>query len=95
MKSISFGFTVLGLAFFLTGGSLSAQTSAGALVGLVRDPAGAAIPQAAVTVTNTQTNVTSHLETDAAGNYFVPSVAPGIYSVACGHPVSSASPSSR
>ncbi|MFN0167024.1 MAG: hypothetical protein ACKV22_11405 [Bryobacteraceae bacterium] len=29
------------------------QTSAGALVGLVRDPAGAAIPAAAITVTNT------------------------------------------
>ncbi len=74
------------LAFALMGGSAFAQTSAGALVGLVRDPAAAAIPRAAVTVTNTQTNVSSHLETDASGNYFVPNVTPGIYSVMCGHP---------
>jgi hypothetical protein len=74
------------LVFVLTSGYLSAQTSAGALVGLVRDAADAAIPQAVVTVTNTQTNVTSRLETDASGNYFVPSVAPGIYSVTCEHP---------
>src|SRR5580698_2515279 len=74
------------LAFALTSGSLSAQTSAGALVGLVRDAAGAAIPNAAVTITNTETNVTSRLETDSSGNYFVPSVPPGIYSVACEHP---------
>jgi hypothetical protein len=74
------------LVFALTSGSLSAQTSAGALVGLVRDPAGAAIPRAAVTVTNTQTNVSSRLETDASGNYFVPSVTPGIYSVTCAYP---------
>src|SRR5260370_21445067 len=74
------------LAFALMGGSAFAQTSAGALVGLVRDPAAAAIPRAAVTVTNTQTNVSSHLETAASGNYFVPNVTPGIYSVMCGHP---------
>src|SRR5690242_60532 len=74
------------LALALTSGPLSAQTSAGALVGLVRDPAAAAIPQAAVTVTNTQTNVSSLLETDASGNYFVPSVTPGTYSVTCEHP---------
>src|SRR5258708_21139800 len=86
-RSVSFGLTIpCLLAFALTSGSLSAQTSAGALVGLVRDPAAAAIPQAAVTVTNTQTGISSHLGTDASGNYFVPNVTPGIYSVMCGHP---------
>src|SRR6266568_546491 len=74
------------LAFALMGGSAFAQTSAGALVGLVRDPAAAAIPRAAVTVTNTQTSVSSRIETDSAGNYIVPSVAPGIYSITCEHP---------
>ncbi len=74
------------LAIALASGSLLAQTSAGALVGLVRDAAGAAIPNAKVTVTNTETNITSRLETDASGNYSVPSVPPGIYSVACEHP---------
>ena len=69
------------LAFALMGGSAFAQTSAGALVGLVRDPAAAAIPRAAVTVTNTQTNVSSHLDLaicrleDALG---MPENAPGL-----------------
>ncbi|HWB97363.1 MAG TPA: carboxypeptidase regulatory-like domain-containing protein, partial [Bryobacteraceae bacterium] len=68
------------------GGSLLAQTSAGTLAGLVRDSAGSAIPEAVVTVTNTQTNVSSRLVTDASGSYFVPGVVPGIYSVSCEHP---------
>src|SRR5947209_1837736 len=86
-RSISFRLTgPLFLAFFLTTGSLYAQTSAGALVGLVRDATGAAVPRAAVTITNKQTNVGSRLETDASGNYSVPSVTPGIYSVVCEHP---------
>ena len=62
-----------------------AQTSAGALVGLVRDPAAAAVPGASVTVTNTQTNVTFKIATDDSGNYFVPSLIPGTYSVVCEH----------
>src|SRR5438094_582723 len=74
------------LAVALTSGSVSAQTSAGALVGLVRDPAAAAIPQAAVTVTNTQRNVTSGRGTAGRENYSLPTVRPRTYSVTCGHP---------
>ncbi len=59
------------------------QTSAGAMVGLVRDPAGAAVPGAAITVTNTQTNIAFHIQTDTTGNYFVPSLIPGLYSAVC------------
>ena len=57
------------LALAVFSESTFAQTSAGALVGLVRDSAGAAIPQAAVTVTNTQTNVVSRLATDHPGDF--------------------------
>ncbi|MCE5308612.1 MAG: carboxypeptidase-like regulatory domain-containing protein [Acidobacteriales bacterium] len=64
----------------------SAQTSAGALVGLVRDPSDAAVPNATVVVTNTKTNVMTRQQTDATGNYFVPSVLLGVYSVTCEHP---------
>ena len=53
------------------------QTSAGALVGLVRDPAGAVIPATSITVTNTQTGVTFPIQTDDSGNYFVPGLLPG------------------
>ena len=64
----------------------SAQTSAGAVVGLVRDATGAAVPTATVIVTNKQTNVVTRVQTDTSGNYFVPSVPLGVYSVVCEHP---------
>jgi hypothetical protein len=64
---------------------LWSQTSAGALVGLIRDPAGAVIPAASVTVTNTQTGVTFPIQTDGSGNYFVPGLLPGTYTVVCEH----------
>jgi hypothetical protein len=63
----------------------TSQTSAGALVGLVRDPVAAAIPSANVVVTNTQTNVVFRTQSDAEGNYFVPSLLPGTYLVVCEH----------
>ncbi len=62
---------------------MAAQTSAGAIVGLVRDAGGAVIPSASVTVTNTQTNVAFAIQTDSTGNYFVPSLLPGEYQVVC------------
>jgi hypothetical protein len=61
------------------------QTSAGSMAGLVKDPAGAAIADAAVTVTNTQTGLVFPTRTDGTGNYYVPSLLPGIYSVVCEH----------
>ena len=64
---------------------LAGQTSAGSLVGLVRDSGGSVIPQAAITVTNTQTGVNFPINTDATGNYFVPGLLPGTYSVSCQH----------
>src|SRR5664279_3128242 len=76
----------LALAISVLGNYLYAQTSTGALVGLVRDPAGAAVPQASVAITNTQTNISSRVQTDATGNYFLPSVPLGTYSIACEHP---------
>jgi len=71
------------IAILFTAASLLGQTSAGALVGLVRDPAGAAVPAAPVTVTNTQTNIAFRTQTDSTGNYFVPSLIPGTYSIVC------------
>ncbi len=60
---------------------LPAQTSAGAIVGVVRDSSNAVIPEAKVVVTNMGTNVRFTFVTDATGNYFVPSLIPGRYKV--------------
>ena len=61
--------------------ALHAQTSAGALVGVIRDSSGSVIPEAKVVVTNLGTNVSSPFVTDGTGNYFVPALIPGHYKV--------------
>src|ERR687888_1967890 len=60
---------------------LSGQSSRGTILGNVRDPSGAPIPGATVTVTNLGTNVPFTYETDATGDYYVPSLLPGRYRV--------------
>jgi hypothetical protein len=61
--------------------SLNAQSSLGTILGNVRDPSGSAIPGATVTVTNIGTNTKSTYQTDATGDYYVPSLALGRYRV--------------
>src|SRR5882757_6033288 len=59
-----------------------AQTSNGSIVGSVTDPAGAAIPGATVTVTNTDLGGFKRTaKTDSAGSFRVDSLLPGRYSV--------------
>src|SRR5438132_13468674 len=76
-----------GLILILTGilafpASLAAQaTTFGAILGRVVDPSGASVPNAAVKVTNVETNVSRDAATDTAGDYAVRSLIPGFYSV--------------
>ena len=49
--------------------------------GRVTDPSKAVIPNATVTVRNTQTNETATVATNSEGNYTVPFLKPGIYSL--------------
>jgi hypothetical protein len=60
---------------------LNAQTSAGAIVGVVRDASGALIPEARLTVTNSATNIKYPFVTDATGNFYFPNLLPGVYQV--------------
>ncbi len=57
------------------------QSERGTVTGVVQDSSGAIIPAAKVTVTNPQTNVTLDATTNQAGEYTVPSLAPGIYTI--------------
>ncbi len=52
-----------------------------AITGEVHDQSGAAVPGAKITVTNTATNVSRVVECDAQGNYVVPSLVVGTYTV--------------
>src|SRR5262245_16654625 len=56
-----------------------AQTAAGELTGLVRDQAGAAVPGASVTVTETRTNAQRVVVSTSNGVYTAASLAPGEY----------------
>jgi len=59
----------------------SAQGTTGTLRGQVLDPAGAAVPNAQVTVTNQDTGVSQKILTTSAGTYVFPTLIPGKYSV--------------
>ncbi|MEO6804010.1 MAG: carboxypeptidase regulatory-like domain-containing protein [Granulicella sp.] len=67
---------------FLAGGvgRAYAQTLGG-IEGVVKDSTGAVLPSATVTITNTNTNAVRTAQTDNAGLYNFPAVAPGPYSV--------------
>jgi len=58
------------------------QTVNGTLVGTVTDPTGAVVPNAKVTITETNTNTIHSGQTNESGNFIFPNLAPGIYSVA-------------
>ena len=53
----------------------------GTILGTVTDNSGAVLANAAVDVTNTATNVTNHTQTTASGDFTVPFLSPGTYTV--------------
>jgi hypothetical protein len=77
------------LSFFLTvlcamigAAPLFAQTAGtAALTGTVTDPTGSVVPNATVTSTNTGTNQSRTVTTDAGGTYRIPLLEPGLYRV--------------
>ena len=80
MKSV--GVFVWLVAFiYLAGRPAMAQVESGTFVGTVRDASGAVITGAAVTVTETQTNVAHKTVTNEDGEYNINHLNPGIYTV--------------
>ncbi len=65
----------------VSSGALRAQTSLGTIVGTITDDSGAAVPNVAVQITNEGTTATRQVTTDASGNYTIPSLPVGIYTV--------------
>src|SRR5213593_3686472 len=58
------------------------QTSTATLTGTVRDSSGAVLPGVAITVTSTERNTSYSTISNETGNYVVPALNPGAYSVA-------------
>lgn len=76
--TLSVGLTVA----YLCGAAVTparAQTAAGEITGLVKDQAGAAVPGATITVTETRTNLQRVVVSTGGGVYTAASLAPGEY----------------
>jgi hypothetical protein len=69
------------LLVLLTVTASRAQVTQGSIVGSVKDPKGAALTGAAVTLTNIDTNVVRTTTTDKSGNYDFESVVAGHYNL--------------
>ncbi len=67
------------LAGLLVGSAARAQVAAGAITGIVEDQAGATVPGATVTLTDTATSVRRVVVTSDGGVYTASSLAPGVY----------------
>ncbi len=61
--------------------ALVAQSERGNITGLVTDSTGAVVPNVAVVITNTATNVPEHVTTTSAGEYNAANLVPGVYRI--------------
>ncbi|MFI5127713.1 MAG: carboxypeptidase-like regulatory domain-containing protein, partial [Candidatus Acidiferrales bacterium] len=71
---------ILVVAVSLGSGSAWGQATT-SIRGTVTDPSNAAIPNATVTLTNTDTNLQRHATTDQEGSYVFAEVQPGHYTL--------------
>jgi len=78
-----FVWIVLAMALLLTLPSRTAfaQYDLGGLVGTIHDSSGAAVPNVTVTVTNDATGIATVVKTDQSGDYEVPSLRVGVYTI--------------
>ena len=74
------------LLLVISGGKLQAQYENGSIVGTILDASGSPIADANVSVVNTATGITNHAKTDGAGNYEVPQLRVGVYTITASAP---------
>jgi hypothetical protein len=74
------------LCLVLLPGAAFAQYENGSIVGTIHDGTGAAVPNAAVTITNTATNIATKEITNSDGEYEAPSLRVGVYTISASAP---------
>jgi len=79
-------FFLFSAALFTLGRPSEAQEFRGSILGRVTDPSGALVPGAEITVKNEETNVSMSAVSNADGNYNVPFISPGRYTVSVSLP---------
>jgi Carboxypeptidase regulatory-like domain len=76
----------LAVSLFFVSCIAHAQFDVGSLVGTIRDASGAAVPSASITVTNTATNIETSAASNSSGDYEVPSLRAGVYTISAKAP---------
>jgi hypothetical protein len=77
---------VVGLLIASCGIGARAQYEDGSLIGSIHDATGAALPNAAVTVTNVNTGIVVKTATNGLGDYELPSLRVGVYNIEANAP---------
>jgi len=85
-KSSLFLKCLFAFVFVLLGSRLQAQYDNGSLVGTIRDATGAPIPNATVIITNMATAIATQAKTNATGDYEVPTLHVGVYTISATAP---------
>ena len=71
----------LAVSLSFMGSVAQAQFDVGSLVGTIRDQSGAAVAGASITATNTATNIESSATSNGSGDYEIPSLHVGVYTI--------------
>ncbi len=74
-------FSLLFVCLLVLSGSVFAQRNVGSIIGTVKDPAGALVPQATVTITNNANGSVRSTRSSDTGEFAVTNLEPGNYSV--------------
>src|SRR3984885_11118586 len=72
--------------FFFLCSHLQAQYENGSLVGTIHDATGAGVSGASVSITNNATSITAKATSNASGDYEVPSLRVGVYTISASAP---------
>ena len=80
-QTIRVAVMLLGLLIAFSSTTARAQYEDGSLIGTIRDSSGAVIGNATVTVTNTSTGIVTRVSSSNSGDYEVPSLRVGVYTI--------------